>query len=247
MATAMIELRIHTPTHRRAFEGNATVRFRGRVMLPKSLAANPPRLYYRWYSSLDPATAPGRYAITQPALDAADPSPAFKQLMPLGSQVITFAVSDQATETDDSFKAMQHGAVAGGALGTHACVIHVFRATILAPRVGQTVSAAGLVLKAQAPWAWESADYQIINRLAYRWSIVPADASSVHPSFVSPKLCKDDMEFDETDQSVSYKPALPPHPPHPKFEGAYEIKLEVLDCLTPEIGQHTVGVAVAFT
>lgn len=246
MANAGIELRIESPTHRQAFEGNVAVTFRGQVTLPPSLAANPPRLYYRWYSSLDPATAQDRYAITQPPLDSADPVPAFEQLMQLGSQVITFAVSDQATETDDSFKAMQHGAVTGGKLGEHACVIHVFRATILAPRDGQTLSAEGLVLKAQAPWAWQSDAYQHINRLAYRWSVLPAGAWSGSPSFVSPKLGKSKLHFDDADQSVSYTPPLPSGPHVPAFVGAYQIKLEVLDRRHPEIGVHPATINVVF-
>lgn len=240
-----IELHIEAPSHIQPFVGSDEVEFRGRVTLP-SWHGPPPRLYYRWYSSLDPAVREGRYAFTQPALDAPAPSPALKQLMPLGSQIITFAVSDQATESDDAFKAMQHGAATGGALGAQACEIHVFRATILVPGDGQTLSAAGLALKAQAPWAWQSASYQSTNRLAYRWSILPDGASPGRPSFVSPKLGPGELRFNDADQSVSYKPALPSGPQDPALVGPYHIKLEVLDSSQPEIGNHSATIAVVF-
>ena len=237
---ALVELKISTPKHDAPFLGGTGIEFMGEVKLSDFPADVP--LYYRWYSSLNPDVTKGRYSINKDALRHVDLAVPLTRTMPLGSQVISFAVSDQSGEADGDFNAMKYGAVTGGEGGESCCVIHVFQATIMAPADKSTLSPTGLVLKAAAPWAWTLKDYQRINHLAYRWSVKPKSAAAGLPTFVSSHRINAKLKFDGSDSSVAYEPGLDAS----TFKGMYEITLELLDISKPQIVRDQSSISVTF-
>jgi hypothetical protein len=251
---AAVGLRIIEPENDAAFTGIPTVIFRGAVIdLPATLAAQP--LYFRWYSSLH-SPPPGHYSMSDALTDAATPSP---ELMGMGSHVITFAASDRSGETDAEFEAMQHGGVTGGLKGESRCLIHVFKANILAP-LGGSVSRTGIVLGAEAPPAWAKSvdndgeppyaldeDYHGYNRLRYRWRFEPVELPAGRPI----------LEFIPEASELQYVPATGPDPcqvdytPSPLLPatatGSYRIVLYVEDAMAEGIGRHQAEVLVTLT
>lgn len=228
---ARIELNIIEPTNNAAYKGVPNVSFRGALSsLPQD--ANGIALYYRWYSSLNADVGKAKYSMNAIALTSADT--VFTQSLGMGSHVITFAVSDRPGETDEDFQAMSHGGVTGGEEGDGRCLIHVFKAKILDPQDGMSVSRANLVLSAEAPASWEEGPYQGYNRLCYHWQIaLDGTPPGSPPQFDSDKLHRDKLEFvaatSTTPPAVKFRPmALP--------AGNYKITLTVEDALGQVIG-----------
>lgn len=247
---AAVGLHIVEPENDAAYMGNTTVTFRGRLTdRPPELADVP--LFYRWYSSLNPDAASGRYSMSVTALsDAETPFPSPSALA-MGSHVITFAASDRAGETDADLEAIQHGGVTGGPDGDGRCVIHVFKALIVEP-VGGNVPRAGLTVEAEAPASWGrpvngdyelNEDYQKYNRLRYRWRFEPTGVPSGRPTleFIP---APGDFGFDASTEPVrvTYQPALPA-----AATGPYRIVLFVEDALDEGLGQQQHEVSVDLT
>jgi len=172
-----VQLEIVAPTHNTSFVDQPTVTFRGAVTdMPDELVGL--TLHYRWYSSLFPGDK-DRYSMNEPALT--NPESPFSDQLGLGTHTITFAVTDQAGETEADLEAVQHGGVTGGSEGDTACIIHVFRANLITPTEGTAVT----ILEAEAPALWGkpseddpnifdlNEDYHALNRLQYRWEFVP--------------------------------------------------------------------------
>ncbi len=167
-------------------QGETQVRMVGRVEeLPAELVGV--GLFYRWYSSLFPSQK-DRYSINVNALS--DPAAPFDAPLGVGSHVISLAASDQAAETESAQNATRHGGVTGGSEGEKQCVIHLFRATLVAPQSNATLNRTSttLELDAEAPLQWWrtkpgttdvyelNPDYHEINRIRYRWRFAPNPA-----------------------------------------------------------------------
>jgi len=186
IAVSAVELTIIQPPNGAVFtQGETQVRMVGRVgeLPPELVGVN---LYYRWYSSLFPSQK-DRYSINVNALG--DPAVPFDAPLGVGSHVITLAASDQAGETESAQNATRHGGVAGGSEGEKRCVIHLFRATLVAPGAPNTaLNRANGTLEAEAPLQWgkkkagttnvyePNPDYHKINRIRYRWRLSPNPA-----------------------------------------------------------------------
>lgn len=232
-----VELKIVEPIHNSGFIGNEQVACRGEITrLPAELLVVP--LYFRWYSSLfaAPAGEMDRYSVNATAkLRAED---AFLFTPGVGTQVICLAASDRPGETAADQEATQHGGIAGGSEGEGKCVIHVFRANLIAPTNGAIISQTSAILAAEAPTQWGSPDYHKLNRLQYRWEFVPlgAPAGRERVDFIP------DVEFDEESEPVSirYEGPMPS-----TLNGAYTLTLHVEDkAAVLEGDQHSIGVTV---
>ena len=177
---AVVELEIVAPKNNTPFTGDGSAVFTGAIKaLPEEL--NNVQLYYRWYSSLFPADK-DRYSMNAAALT--DPGESFFTTLGVGTHAITFAVVDQAGETDSDLEAVQHGGVTGGSDGDAQCLVHVFIADLIEPANGAELSRALSILEAAAPISWgKESDttsiyelndlYHEANRLRYRWEFVP--------------------------------------------------------------------------
>ena len=238
---AFVELTIVRPTKGQVFvlplQGSAPIAFEGAAQLPTSLRNV--RMYYRWYSSLNPAVndQPACYALNATALTAAGQVYHHPDL-PMGSQVIALAASDQPAEADIAHS--QHGGVTGGAdQSGNGHLIHVLRAKILAP--GSSASRAGLRLQAEAPWAWEYHEYHRTNRLRYRWVLTPLGTATTPQGNPRPTLAwtptRGEMGFTRATAgqppAVSIARTLPA-----EAIGRYEVLLFVEDVDNPVAGRQ---------
>lgn len=206
---AFVELSITEPENNLALEGLQSLDFIGSVVtMPEEVQGL--ALYYRWYSSLYEPTLgaddkPYYFSIGQNTQTQADE--VFSWTPGIGTHAITFAVSDQAGETLEEFKAIEHSGLSGGAEeGDGQCLVHVFIAVALAPEGDLTnLPRTSLRLIAQAPAGWgspvpettpvvyeASEDYHKYNRLRYRWQLLPSDATAQDFEY-SP--APQDMEF----------------------------------------------------
>ncbi len=138
-------------------------------------------LYYSWYSSLN---VPVDFKHT-----ALNPTSTLSLTVALevGTHVLTFAARDKDGDDPDQVRAVTVGGVAGGPVGSPTpCVITVFKATLLAPTSGATLSKADSTLTVRAPVAWTHDDYQAINRVAYTFMFTGADHTVT--AFTPPSL-----------------------------------------------------------
>ncbi len=209
---AFVELTITEPENNLPLEGVQSLDFTGAVVtMPEE--AQSLTLYYRWYSSLyepelNEDMEPYYFSIEQNAQTQADD--VFTWMPGIGTHAITFAVSDQAGETLDDFKAIEHSGVTGGAEeGEGQCLVHVFVAVPLAPQGDITsLPRTELRLIAEAPAAWGSPipetapvvyevneDYHAYNRLRYRWELIPDDPTA--DAFEYPRDLPEGMSFPE--------------------------------------------------
>lgn len=257
---AFVELTITEPENNLPLEGVQSLDFTGAVVtMPEE--AQSLTLYYRWYSSLyepelNEDMEPYYFSIEQNAQTQADD--VFTWMPGIGTHAITFAVSDQAGETLDDFKAIEHSGVTGGAEeGEGQCLVHVFVAVPLAPQGDITsLPRTELRLIAEAPAAWGSPipetapvvyevneDYHAYNRLRYRWRFEPTGAPSGRPSV---ELVPDPQElgFDPSVEPVrvTFQPGLAA-----TVNGNYRIVLYVEDRLGEGLGLHQDQVQVNLT
>ena len=136
------------------------------VSAPPELAGVP--LFYRWYSSLFPATET-RISINAAALT--DPATQLPVTLGYGRNVLSLAASDKSAEADVTNSL--HGGVAGGSEGPTRCVVTVLRAAIVAPAAGATLSRASATLVAEAPVRADDEDHAEVDRLRYHWRFTP--------------------------------------------------------------------------
>lgn len=166
-----ITVGIVTPSDGAFFVGAAGPTLKGSAVVPAALAGVP--LYYRWYSSLfKGSTGPNRFSINAAAFT--NPAQTFAPALETGSHVLTFAATDRPGETDADPPLVQHGGVTGGKQGAGRRIIHLLKATLLAPANLATLSkSTPVALRVQGPVLWEKPDYQAVNRLAYRVRFAP--------------------------------------------------------------------------
>lgn len=182
-----ISLNILEPASDTGYFGSPAVTLRGAVIEPPKELENV-ILYYRWYSSINIEARLDHYAINETALT--DPGTPFSTLLGVGSHIITFAVSDRPGQTAAEMEAMRHGGVTGGFAGDARCVIHVFKAKIIAPVENSILHKNNETLIAEAPLIWGrvkpgtdpvqfemNAEYDKVDRLKYRWEFVPIGLS----------------------------------------------------------------------
>ncbi len=230
-----VELTIVQPADGAAVVGAAAVPLAGRVGQPPPELAGV-TLYYRWYSSLFPATKE-HYSLNDDALT--DPAAVYPATLGIGSQAITFAASDQREQTRSAQDATRHGGVAGGALGPKRCVVHVFRAVPQSPAA--PLSTADSTLEAAAPLHWPKTEYKALNRLRYRWRFEPDPPDGRAAADLVPP--PDTLAFD----ILANGPVVRYRGPLPKLGlGAYSLRLRVEDLQDPAVGDEaTVPVVIA--
>ena len=248
-----VELTIVQPQNGAVFaQGETQVRMVGQVgELPAELAGVD--LYYRWYSSLFPSQK-DRYSINQTALG--DPAAPFDAPLGVGSHAISLAASDQDGETKDAQNATRHGGVAGGAAeGEKQCVIHLFRATLVAPQPNATLNRASttLELDAEAPLQWWrtksgatdvfeiNPDYREINRIRYRWRFAPNPADGRAAADLVPSV-----EALIRPPGAASRVRYPGPLPSVLGTGNYTLTLRVEDKDDPSLG-HQASRAVVLT
>lgn len=245
-----VELTIVQPQNGAVFfQGETQVRMVGQVgELPAELVGV--SLFYRWYSSLFPSQK-DRYSINANALS--DPAAPFDAPLGVGSHVISLAASDQAAETESAQNATRHGGIAGGSQGEKQCVIHLFRATFVAPQPNATLNRTSATLDAEAPLQWWrtkpgttdvyelNPDYHEINRLLYRWLFEPNPADGRASAVLTPPV-ETLTRPSGTASRVRYAGPLPSG----LGTGNYTLKLRVEDKNNPNVG-HQVSQAVVLT
>ncbi|MCP9835700.1 MULTISPECIES: hypothetical protein [unclassified Cyanobium] len=248
-----LKISIVSPDHDAVLIAPVNVIFKGREdHRPPSLAAVP--LYFRWYSSLNRSANKGRYSLNETALPFAS-SDYEESDLPLGSQVIGFAATDQRGESEAEIRAIRHGAYAGGDQTQQSpCVIHVLRATIVNPPLADpppAVPRQALKLQAEAPDFWDNPTYQAVNQLRYSWILSPAPppagwtprwmpppqglpANRPRLTFEHDPSARDpSWQFTAPSQAerrglLAFTPALSPQGPlPPEAIGPYECTLEV--------------------
>jgi hypothetical protein len=225
-------------------QGQSQVRMVGRVGdLPAELAGV--QLYYRWYSSLFPSQE-DRYSIHANALE--DPSVPFDAPLGLGTQAIILAASDQAAETKDAQNTSRHGGVAGGLKGKTQCLIHLFKATLVAPPPNATLNRTSttIQLDAEAPLLWWTkkpgdadlyeidTDYHEINRIRYRWRFTPNPADGRAEADLVPSV-----EALTRPTGTASRVRYTGPPPSGLGTGNYTLTLRVEDKNDPNVGHQT--------
>jgi hypothetical protein len=240
-----VELTIVQPQNGAVFfQGETQVRMVGRVgELPAELVGV--NLFYRWYSSLFPSLE-NRYSINASALG--DPAVPFDAALGVGTHAISLAASDQAAETKDAQNATSHGGVAGGTQGETQCLIHLFRATLVAPAPNTTLNRASntLELDAEAPLQWWrtkpgttnvyelNPDYREINRIRYRWRFAPNPADGRAAADLVPSV-EALIRPPVATSRVRYPGPLPSG----LGTGNYTLTLRVEDKNDPSVGHQT--------
>lgn len=216
----------------------------GRVgELPADLAGV--GLFYRWYSNLFPSQK-DRYSINAAALG--DPAVPFDAPLGVGTHVITLAASDQAGETESAQNATRHGGVTGGPQGEKRCVIHLFRATLVAPQPNASLNRASttLELDAEAPLQWwrtkpgstnahePDPGYREINRIRYRWRFTPNPADGRAAADLVPSV-----EALVRPPGAASRVRYPGPLPSGLGTGNYTLTLRVEDRNDPNVGHQT--------
>jgi len=208
------------------FRAGTAVNLHGTVA--RSDALTGPSLYFRWYSSLNPDVFGDHYSLNQDALLASDLASPFELELPMGTQAIAFAASDQPGEDQSAFDAITLGTVTGGTEGDSPCVIHVLKAEIRQPKDGDQVAARDLVLRAEAPWAWGQDGYHLRNRLAYAWRLEPNEGPPGRPTYESGPLGRTSLVFCSSDSTLAYAVGEALGDKVSNYIGSYRIKLAVL-------------------
>jgi len=231
------------------FQGETQIQMVGRVgELPADLLGVD--LYYRWYSSLFPSQK-DRYSINANALS--DPAAPFDAPLGVGSHVISLAASDQDEETESAQNATRHGGVAGGSQGEKQCVIHLFGATLVAPKPPNTIlNRASSTLDAEAPLQWgrmkagttdvfePNPDYHGINRIRYRWRFFPSPADGRTEADLVPSVESLTFVPQGAMPLVRYIGPLPPG----LGTGNYTLTLRVEDKDDPNVGHESLQAVV---
>jgi hypothetical protein len=243
IAVSAVELTIVQPQNGAVFfQGETQVRMVGQVVeLPAELVGV--NLFYRWYSSLFPSQK-DRYSINVNPLS--DPATPFDAPLGFGSHVISLAASDQDKETEAAQNATSHGGVAGGSQGEKQCIIHLFKATIVAPQPNATLNRTSATLDAEAPLQWwrtkpgttdvfePNPDYHGINRILYRWIFEPSPADGRATKILTPPV-ETLTRPSGTESRVRYAGPLPSG----LGTGNYTLKLRVEDKNDQNVGNQT--------
>ncbi|WP_270046081.1 hypothetical protein [Solirubrobacter ginsenosidimutans] len=208
---------IAAPADESVLVSPATVALQGRLDEPVAIG-----LYFRWYSSLGPASK-DHYALNEQALT--DAAAVLRPALAAGTHVLTFAASDQLGQDAAAQAATRSGGVAGGAAGPTKCIVHVLRATLRAPAAGASLSKAGAQIDAEGPPLWGDAGYQAINRLRYRLRFDPSPADGRPSADLVPALTV------VAGGAVRYSGTLPPQ----LGSGAYTLRLRVEDKLDANV------------
>jgi hypothetical protein len=197
---ADLALKILEPLNGARIAGSAAVRLRA------SASGNTAGLFFKWYSTINPAAT-----VAHAELNAADHSAAaldFTTLLDVGTHVITLAAADQDGNDLDSVKQVTRAASTGGGPSAPAPrLVHRYVAVLKTPAAGATLSRAEAILEVRAPSSWakpvgrehdachdppQSAEwvmdpaYQAINGLQYRFRFAPATLDPAHAADLTP-------------------------------------------------------------
>lgn len=247
-----VELTILEPQHDCKIAYPAQVHLRGAM-----LSTGVPPLYYKWYSSL-----------WMPSPDSNPPELNYsnhQQLdftidLPVGANIITFTAKDIEGDSADNIKSVAFAGMSGGPgpenpKNPKCCIVHRYKAQIIAPDTGANVSKTHAVLEAAAPVKWGKEnpevagtyvidpEYHSINRILYHWYFAPQGDPAGRKS-ADFKTGKDDLTFGFKDglPRVQYNGALPVT----LGTGLYTLTLRVEDKDDPSIG-HQTNVSVMIT
>jgi hypothetical protein len=170
---AAVAVSISRPGRDSVLVGDAPVSLQGAIA-----GEGTPKLYFKWYSTLPPPGS-GDGVLNGPRDNPLD----FRCPLTVGSHILTLAAKDVAEDTAEALSKVVHVGMAGGrGQGPdEAWLVHVLRATIVIPQQGAVRQLGNTTLAAEAPATWTKADYQEINRIAYRWQLTP-QAPAVGPS-----------------------------------------------------------------
>ena len=250
-----VGLAIVEPTHNHAFTGTPSVTFRGELTdVPDEVEGV--TLFYRWYSSLFSGSEEDieqkRFAMNAVrGVVITDPNSAYIHELGVGTHIISFATTDQKDETDEAQEAVQHGGVTGGAEGDGQCIIHVFKANLLAPGNNALLSRANSTLEAESPALWgieidgagvyvPNEEYHKLNRLQYRWRFTPVGppAGRTTVNFVP---AVEDLVFQQPATATEVKRLRYQGPLPNELTWQYNLTLHVED-KEGQLGGHTMTV-----
>ena len=196
--------------------------------------ANSAALFYKWYSSLNnPAGIVGPEDAPKAALNWPNHGPAalsFATSLAVGSHTLTLAAKDVEGETQAELKTVLLAGIAGGPAAegvTNPCVVHVFIAEMLLPDPGGPVpdlSRAESLLEAVAPFKWDAAEYQAVNRIRFRWRFEPVGGGT--PVAGLPALDADEAAIAQFQQQLHFGLPDDDHAvPFVRYQGALPVAL----------------------
>jgi hypothetical protein len=230
---AAITLSIVKPAHGTVFTGTSPVGLQGGPVTPPPEAAGV-ALHYRWYSNLHPAIKENEYGLDPAGLS--DPTVVYEHPLGVGTHILTFAATDQQSQSTEALKAVKHGGVTGGPPDApHPCVVHVLRATIVAPPSGATLSKASSTLEARAPVLWDDPQYVKHNRVAFRWRLDPTPADGRAAGTLPPPGTALVFDKPDTGPVLRHQGKLPAA----LGVGAYRLTLRVELADDPAVGHES--------
>lgn len=184
-------LQILEPSNGARIAGTAAVRLRA------AATGNTGGLFYKWYSTINPAAT-----VAHAELNAANHGAAaldFTTPLDVGTHVITLAGADREESDLDSVKQITRSASAGGGPSAPApCLVHRYLAALKTPVAGATVSRSAATLEVRAPSSWAKHEppqssawvmdpaYQAINGLRYRFHFAPAAPDPARTADLAP-------------------------------------------------------------
>jgi hypothetical protein len=132
-----------------------------------------PPLFYRWYSTLNPAPDEHKVALNWNDTQADTQVRNMTATLGVGTHIITLAAKDQLADTKAAIVQVVYAGMAGGSVGAeHPCIVHVLLASI-PPAQPTALSKSGAMLLAVAPFKWNDDDYRPINKIVYSWRFEP--------------------------------------------------------------------------
>ncbi|HEY0735986.1 MAG TPA: hypothetical protein VGD69_13820 [Herpetosiphonaceae bacterium] len=171
-----VKLEIIQPTHNLVITpaeypvGGAglLVPLQGRV-----ISTETPPLFYRWYSSLNPAPNKDQVALNWNDNQTAPQVRGMTANLGVGTHIITLVAKDRVSDEPAEVAKIVYAGMAGGpADAEHPCIVHVLLAQLPADQA-TALSKAGATLKAIAPFKWSDDDYKPINKIVYSWRFEP--------------------------------------------------------------------------
>jgi hypothetical protein len=224
----VVQLAIVTPADGTVLVGQPSLRLLGEVR-----STGHPPLFFSWYSSLHAATG-----TDDVALAGTGPSPLdLTTAVGVGSHVVSLTARDRAGTTAADLRQVLHGGMAGGPPGAPApCVVHVLLAGLRAPAAGDVVHRAGTHLEATAPLLWDRPDYQVLNRVGYRWTFDPLGPPPGRPrAELAPPPGDLALHPGPGQPVVRYSGPLPPE----LGDGPYRVGLLVHDLQQPAVADRS--------
>jgi hypothetical protein len=244
-----LQLRILEPLDGARIAAAGDVRLRGEVV-----GGYTGTLYFRWYSTLNPAATKTAQELNAPVYDTTRLN--WTTPLGVGTHVITFAATDQQGSDTASVQAVTRGGFSGGAPvpGNNApCVMHRLIAVLRQPTAGASVSKASATIEMQAPARWAKkdngawvldAEYHAVNRVRFSFTFAPSGTPQGRQSTtIKPEVADLQFFMDGTTPYLRWTHAVPTL--GTQDVGAYVLTLTVDTPDGPE--KHETSVNVTLT